>query len=776
MNKVLKKVRSRNIKSNFKQFLSVIFIVLLATMLFAGFMTNSYTLNACVENYFEETNLADLWVNTDKVSAEDEAFFETNSTKFDKRLQFETIAEIEMLKKNSSASIYVYEGKVSTPYIETGKKGCLIDKNVAKDQKIQAGFHDISFSYVVNYQGTDYTLDFVERLTGTMSLDERANTYNSWTIVIDKDLFLERVKEKLAEKVVGFDETLFDGIAYNQILLKTDNVEQTSAVIKNYYESGATTSKLVYMHGREEVESVNLLKEEVIQSQKMIYVFPVIFLVVAILIILTTIDQLIMQEQKRIGILKACGVPNKKILKHYSFYGAILCTIGAGLGVLLGFLIIPEVMFSRYAMIYSIPEDYIKLQIPFGWLAGLVVSMIVLGFVVAFIRCYKILNKNPIECLRYNLSASARKLKKRNKKFKKKIPISLKMAFRNIKMKPLRLVMGAVGMAGCVALLLSGFGIADTLSKSLKNDLGKVFDYDISSTYSKADFKEKLAGDERIALVEDYSRLYANIFVNDDTDKVYVYQVAENSKFFNKRLSGDDVCISKTIADKFGLEVGDFISVSLNDKTVKLMISSTIETSFKNGVFVCKDLEFEETFVSKGVWIKVQESADSEKVAEFVNEINGTNTALTIEEEKENVKDRIMSTSTMTKTIKVFGILLAVVVLLNFIFLILKERVTEIATLKVIGQNSLQISIAVFIEVFIMAGIGTILGMIFGYPLMLLILAVNKVELLNYIASIKFISFLATFFIILFTIFVVLFVCFMKIKKVNMAESLKSVE
>ena len=71
MNKVLKKLRSRNIKGNIKQFLSVIFIVLLATMLFSGFMTNSYTLRSCVDNYFTETNLADLWVNTDNVSAED---------------------------------------------------------------------------------------------------------------------------------------------------------------------------------------------------------------------------------------------------------------------------------------------------------------------------------------------------------------------------------------------------------------------------------------------------------------------------------------------------------------------------------------------------------------------------------------------------------------------------------------------------------------------------------------------------------------------------------
>ena len=775
MNKVLKKVRSRNIKSNFKQFLSVIFIVLLATMLFAGFMTNSYTLRSCVDNYFTKTNLADLWVNTDKISTEDEAFFEKNTQKYDKRLQFETIAEIELLKKNSSASIYVYEGKVSTPYIETGKKGCMIDKNVAKDQKIQAGFHDISFSYVVSYQGTDYTLDFVERLTGTMSLDERANTYNSWTIVIDKDLFLERVKEKLAEKVVGFDENAFDGIAYNQILLKTDDVQETSKAIKNYYASGETSSKLVYMHGREEVEAVKLLTEEVAQSQKMIYVFPIIFLVVAVLIILTTIDQLIMQEQKRIGILKACGVPNKKILRHYSHYGAILCAIGAGLGVFLGLVLIPEVMFSRYGMIYSIPEDYIKLQIPVWWLVALVISMIVLGFVVALVRCYKILNKNPIDCLRYNLTSTAKKLKKRKKKFKN-MPISLKMAFRNIKMKPLRLIMGAVGVAGCVALLLSGFGIGDTLSKSLKNDLGNVFDYDISSTYNKSDFKEKLLSDERIELVEDYSRVYADVSANEETDKVYVYQIAENSKIFKEQLSGEEVCVSNVIAEKFGVVVGDTISISIKDKTVNLVISSMIETSFKSGVFICKNLEFEEAFVSKGVWIKTTKTADSEKVAEFVNEVNGTNTALTIEEEKENVKTRIMSTSTMTNTIKIFGIMLAVIVLLNFIFLILKERTIEIATLKVLGQNSLQISIAVFIEVFIMAGFGMIVGMMLGYPLMLLILAVNKIELLNYIVSIKFISFLATFFIILLTIFAVLFVCFMKIKKINMSETLKSVE
>lgn len=773
MKKVLKKVRSRNIKSNFKQFLSVIFIMLLATMLFSGFITNSHTLKSCVNNYFKTTNLADLWVSTNKVSVQDEEFYANNFEKYDKRLKFETIARIEMLNNSSSANIYVYKGKLSTPYIESGKKGCLIDKNIAKNQNIKAGFHDIEFIYSVAVNGTTYNLNFKERITGTMSLDEQANTYNSWTVVIDEELFLKQLKEKLTEQIADFDADNFNEIAYNQILIKTEDVADSTAKINNYYNAETTSSELTYIYDRTEIESYSLLLEEVKQSKKMIYVFPVLFLVVGILIILTTIDQLIIQEQKRIGILKACGVPNKKILKHYSSYGSMLCFIGAIVGAILGVAIIPEIMFSRYAKIYSIPEDFIKLKVPLAWLGILILAITILGYVVAMIRSYSIVNKNPVDCLKFNAINSTKKIKKSKIKFKK-MPIYIKVAFRNIRLKPLRTIMGAFGMAGCVALLLAGFGVSDTLSKSLKNDLGNVFNYDISSTYNNDSFIEQISASDKISYYEKYSKTYAGFLVNENSTDIYVFQIAENSQIFKEKLSSSDVFVSKVIAEKFGLKVGDKFFVNVKDKSIELVISGLIETSFNNGVFVCQDLGFEQSFVSKGVWIKT--SAKTSDVTAYLNQINGTNTALTISEEQANVKTRIMSTSTMTKTIKVFGVLLAVIVLLNFVLLILKEKATEIATLKVLGQNSWQTSLSIFIEVFIMSGIGMILGMILGYPLMLLILKVNQVEILNYIICIKFWSYFKTFFIILFTIFSILILCYFKIKKINMAESLKSVE
>lgn len=773
MKKILKKVRSRNIKSNFKQFISVIFIMLLATMLFSGFITNSYTLKSCVNNYFETTNFANLWVNTNNISVQDEEFYNNNFEKYDKRLKFETIAKIEMLNYTSSANVYVYKGKLSTPYIESGKKGCLIDKNIAKNQNIKAGFHDIEFVYSVSVNGTVYNLNFKERITGTMSLDEQANTYNSWTVVIDEDLFLKRLREKLAEKIIDFDADNFNEIAYNQVLIKTENIEDATSKINNYYNSIDTSSELIYLYDRTEVESYNLLLEEVRQSRKMICVFPVLFLAVGILIILTTIDQLIIQEQKRIGILKACGVPNKNILKHYSSYGSMLCFIGAIVGAVLGIVLIPEIMFSRYGKIYSIPEDFIKLKVPFEWLGILVLAITILGYIVAMIRSYCIVNKSPVDCLKFNAINYTKKIKKSKLKFKK-MPICVKVAFRNIRLKPLRTIMGAFGMAGCVALLLAGFGVGDTLSKSLNNDLGNVFNYDISSTYSSESFIEEISSNDKISYYEKYSKIYANLSANENTTNVYVYQIAENSQVFREKLSQNDVFVSKVIAEKFGLKVGDKFSVAVKNKTVELIISGLIETSFNNGIFVCQNLDFDENFVSNGVWIKTLTKA--EDVTAYLNQINGTNTAITMLEEQANVKTRIMSTSAMTKTIKVFGILLAVIVLLNFVLLIFKEKITEIATLKVLGQNSWQISLSIFIEVFIMSGIGVFVGMFLGYPLMLLILKVNQIEILNYIVCIKFLSYFKTFFIILFTIFSILILCYFKIKKVNMAESLKSVE
>ncbi|MBP3581519.1 MAG: FtsX-like permease family protein, partial [Clostridia bacterium] len=120
---------------------------------------------------------------------------------------------------------------------------------------------------------------------------------------------------------------------------------------------------------------------------------PVIFLLVSVLVIITTIDQLIFMERSKIGTLKSVGVNDKKILRHYSSYGAVLCGIGALLGLIIGPLIIPGIMFIKYDLVYSIPKEYVKLSYPW-WLLAVFVFMVLVGYLVAFITSHKYLKRN----------------------------------------------------------------------------------------------------------------------------------------------------------------------------------------------------------------------------------------------------------------------------------------------------------------------------------------------------------------------------------------------
>ena len=154
-------------------------------------------------------------------------------------------------------------------------------------------------------------------------------------------------------------------------------------------------------------------------------------------------------------------------------------------------------------------------------------------------------------------------------------------------------------------------------------------------------------------------------------------------------------------------------------------------------------------------------------MTEQINKINGTDGANSMQGMVEYVESRASSIDIMTGTLKTFAILLAIIVLLNLIFLIMKERVREIATLKVLGQNMFTISSAVFYEIVIMAIGGTILGMFLGYPLLLLVLSINKVEILNFIYRIGPLSYVLTAVLVLATI---LFVNLFSLRRIKSVE------
>lgn len=820
MNKIFNKLALRNIKSNFKQFISVILIVFLCTMLLCGFIVNSYTLDGAINSYFSENKLADLWLYVDKVTEKDTTFLDENNIEHDERFFFETSASVDQVTGSNNAKIFVYNGElISKPELSFANVdnnnnpiGCYIDKHVADNYKLSARggeyFHfdcsvpvetlssnSLIVSFLRSVFGSNITLEFSFEIVGTMQLNECADTYSSWPVFITETTFLNEANRSIYN---FFDNKIKENptyesfrsqisnlkltsVPYNQILIRTDDVDALTETLKNYYAQDGVDSKLVYILNRSSVESVVLLNSEISQSKKMIYVFPVIFLIISILVIVTTIDQLVLGEKQKIGTLKSIGIPDRRILRHYSGYGAVLCAIGSVLGIVLGTLIIPEIMFVKYNLVYSMPSKFVSLKVPYLILISVLVGMTLLGYLVSLLVCHGILHKKPVECLRQDINIEVKGLGKRKKKLKR-TPLGLRMAFRNVRIKPVRTLMATIGIMGCVALLLCGFGIGDTIDNSVKNDLGGLFNYDITTTYTTSDFLENLQDISEV----DYenSEPYLRYFVeakdkdNQNVKGTYLYQIAENSKLCQIQLSGDEVMISKSVADALRVGVGDKVTVEAGGILHELTISKVMQTSFLNGIYVSSDMEtvagFNPAVATKGIWIKCDSNVEA--VVSKINAINGTDGAKSMQDMVEYVESRASSIDIMTGTLKTFAILLAVIVLLNLIFLIMKERVREIATLKVLGQGMLTISSAVLYEILIMALCGTVLGMFLGYPLLLLVLSINRVEILNFIYHISPLSYVLTVIIVLATIFIVNLLSLVRIKKIDMIESLKSVE
>lgn len=763
MNKIFRKLLVRNIGANIKQFLSVILIIFLSTTLLSGFITNSCMLDKSINNYFNDTNLANLWVYTDKVSDSDEDFYNTLDAKYSKRLYFETSAEITSTRQQNNTKVFVSDGHVSTPYIESGKKGCLIDKHVAKNTNIKVTFDEIAFEYNLNLNGTVVPLKFKMRITGTMSFDECADTYSSWPVFVDEDLFLQYLNSAIKDTGISYT---FEELPYNQVLIKTDNEEKAEQEIKEYYSS--SESELIYLLGRDSVESVVFLNSEISQSKKMILVFPIIFFLVSVLVILTTIDQLILQERTKIGTLKSVGIQDKKILRHYSGYGAVLCGIGCVLGLILGPIVIPNVMFIKYDLVYSLPSDYVKLYVPW-YLIFVLIGVILLGYFVSFLTCYKILHKKPIECLKPDIKYSF----KSRGKHAKNMPLPLKMSLRNIKIKPIRTIMAIIGIGGCVSLLLCGFGIKDTIDNSIQNDFGRNFKYDISTTYVSSDFETKLNQIEDIQKYEKYTKIYAEIIAGENIKNINIYRIQPNSELTAIVLKENESCISKSLADELKIKTGDTVIVSDGETKTEIKIDKIVKTSVFNGLYTTKALNSSSGMNVYGAWIKC---GNPNETSAKINAINGTNTANTMQKLYEAVENKVASIDLMTTTLKFFAIALAVVVLLNLIFLILKERVREIATLKVLGENMMTITLSLLFEILFMGIAGDILGMLLGYPLLIWVLKVNKVEIVNFIYYLSPLSFLWSSLIIFATIIIVCMLSIFKVKKINMIESLKSIE
>ena len=530
-------------------------------------------------------------------------------------------------------------------------------------------------------------------------------------------------------------------------------------------------------------------------------VFPVIFFLVAALISLTTMTRMVEDQRTQIGTLKALGYSKFAIMSKYINY-ALLATVGGSIcGVLIGEKVLPYIIISAYGIMYHNMASNLQIHYEFTYAVTASVAAVVCTLGATLFSCYKELSDTPASLMRPPAPKEGKRvLLERITFFWKHLSFSWKSTLRNLFRYKKRLFMTIFGIAGSMALMLVGFGIQDSIMDIALRQYSKLQHYDgtiISDEDAGKKEREKLEKflqeDERISRYTDVQFTKMETPAGKSNLSVYVY-VPENLENFkedvtlqNRRtkeqyeLSDAGAAISEKTAKLAGLSVGDMITLIQDNKPYQVKVDLITENYMGHYIYMTPKV-YEEAFHKKpdfeNIIFTVKDEA-KENMEQVGNEILEFPAALSISYTSSlaDQLDRMLSTlGTVIVVLIVSAGMLAFVVLYNLNNINITERQRELATLKVLGFYDQEVSQYVFRENVLLTIIGVIAGAAFGILLHRYVITTVEVDAVMFGRNIKPLSFLySALFTCGFSVFVNMVMHF-KLKKIDMVESLKSVE
>lgn len=552
--------------------------------------------------------------------------------------------------------------------------------------------------------------------------------------------------------------------------------------------------------GREAVESFASFKNDADGISAIGAVFPVIFFIVAALVSLTTMTRMVEEQRTQIGTMKALGYSKKEITRKYTLYACTATLLGSVVGVLLGEGIIPELIVRTYKLMYvNMTRTVIMPNIPYAVIAMVIAVACTTG--AAFLASYKFLKETPASLMRPEAPKIGKKI------FLEKIDgiwlrlnFAQKAACRNMFRYKKRLFMTLFGVAGSMALLLVGFGIRDSVASMTDNQFNGIWNYQgtvtVNESLSRTERRHLLSEVQKVEGVDDYLQTFRTLtYAGGEKDEESAYilvpqnveylseYITLESRVTNKAYTLDDsgVIITEKLAKMLNVSVGDTITLKADKDgtaSVPLTVTGIVENYLYHYVYMTPTV-YKNTFgesASLNTLLLRSSAQNDEELAKSVLEIDGI-TSVTM-----NSKTQAQVDSTMKNLIMIVALmivsagLLAFVVLYNLNNINITERKRELATLKVLGFYNNELERYVYRENIILTILGMIIGTVIGAVLHFFVMKSVETDTLMFGQTIKWYSYI--FSILLTAAFSVMvnFIMSFKLKKIDMVESLKSIE
>ena len=527
-------------------------------------------------------------------------------------------------------------------------------------------------------------------------------------------------------------------------------------------------------------------------------VFPIVFFAVAALISLTSMTRMVEEQRTQIGTLKALGYNQFQIMGKYILYASLASIIGGILGMCVGFETLPRIIWMLYMMMYQMTPNIL---ISFNWKYGL------LGLILIFICIIGAKIYSAIRELKETPSALMRPKapKAGNRVMLERIPFiwkhlnfSHKVTVRNIFRYKKRFLMTIIGIFGCTSLIVTGFGIKDSIKTIVPSQFEKVFSYNMQVSVKddiSEETEQKLVDELREnsqvqkAIETDMTSVTA---VNGDNEEdvqviipkdnfdgvVNLYDVKSKKTV---ELQENEICLTDKCAQLLGVKAGDTIKLKDDNKEIDAKISNIVENYVSHYIYMSKatyENLFGEKYNTNVIFLKnvdLTEAEEDELITNLMSK-EGVSSATRITSMMGMIDDTLKSLNYIVIILIVSAGLLAFVVLYNLANVNISERIRELATIKVLGFYDKEVYDYVTRETIILTIIGIVLGLFGGYLLNYYLIGTCEINTLRFCKIIEPISYVYAVIITVVFTMIVNIVTYFALKKIDMIESLKSVE
>lgn len=548
-----------------------------------------------------------------------------------------------------------------------------------------------------------------------------------------------------------------------------------------------------YLLDREDNSGYTTFYESATKVDAIASVFPIFFILVALLMCMNTMTRMIDEERGEIGLFTSLGISKGKIIFSYIFYVLIATIVGLFAGLLVGYFIVPHFLFGVYTSSFTIPS----LITYFNFEASIII--IVVCFLTMATVTYIAANRDfkymPANLLRPVAPKMGRKV------ILERIPLiwnhlsfTWKVTIRNLFRYKKRIIMTIIGISGCTALLLTGFGIRDSVNSLLDKQFKEIQTYeallflDENKEEPTKEITELL--NQNNITNEIYTNMESYTFkAQNKTLDVYVMAFEDTTNLSDylhlKDLEGnqltlDDygVIITEKMAELLNVQKGDTFQIRNSDNELFVLKVSGVTRNYV-GNYIYMNHNYYEKIFNNNTYNAIMINFGNDDIESTGNNLMNSSYFSSIQYTKDSMsifEDIIDGMNDIVYLIIGFSTFLAITVLYNLTTINISERKREIASLKVLGFHDNEVSTYVYRETVILTIFGIILGIGLGLSLNLFVLTVAETDEILFVKDVHFLSYIYTFVIMIIFTLLVQFITYFILKKINMIDSLKSVE